>query len=106
MFALMNLLVLFALIVATSGLCKGQPWSFTYLFMAFLFLAHGCYAVNSLDMPMLLAKVQLNAGVTSAEAVEQLKAQVDFWKLSIPVISLGIGCSMVNSFFSSSKPSI
>ena len=106
MFVGINLLMLLTLIIVTSGLCKGEPWSLKFLFMGGMYLLHGFYAVASFDIPVLLAEVQLNAGKTSLEAVNQLKGQVDFWKLLIPVVSLGIGCSMVNSFLSSSKPHI
>ena len=104
MFVWQNLFVQFAITLVAFGLCRGEPWSFRYLLMALIYLTHGAFALESFDSSLVFAKIQVDAGIVTPASVDSMRTQVDFGKLSIPVISIGIGCSMIASFLSSSKP--
>ena len=83
---------------------KGEPWSITYFAMAIVYLVFGFYFIVSLDLVVDFETVKVTGSVAPANGLDNVKRQVELWKLIFPVISIGIGCSMVNSFLSSPKP--
>ena len=104
MFIWQNLLIQFFITLVAFSFCKGEPWSFRYVFFATAYLIHGAFAIESLDTPILFANIQAAAGTIPSGGLEAIRVKVDFWKLIIPVASIGIGCSMIANFLSSQKP--
>ena len=84
--------------------CKGRPWSPWFGFFGLVYIAHGVFSFEQLDFPVFWVEFNENIGKATSQDVKQVKKISEFWKIVIPVISWSIGCSMIATFFASSKP--
>jgi hypothetical protein len=94
------------LFICALSLCKGRPWSVWYLLIGIGFLGHAFLSLEHFHShtPILMEAINLKNGVPlSTEAIKEINQTTEFWKLVLPVISLGLGCSMIANFLAAKK---
>lgn len=103
--AVKELLFQIFLLLCAISFCRGKPWSWWTLSFGIAFLIHAFMATVYFDiLPSLVGILNKSSTnpITESE-MSSIKSSVDLWKIFIPVISLGIGCSMITNFIGAKK---